>query len=301
MGGIMSLLGYEDAPDPTKMAAQATDAAKQTAQTNFKMGSTGNNVSGIGAGTIQYGADGNPIGKQFNWDPSLGSAVSGVGTNLGLLGGQLPGTFIDYSGIAGTPQQIADAGVNAMYQTQLPLMQQAFAQQGVANDVKGLPVGSEARNLAEGNLARNWSAGLSQGAASIYNAMPANWASLTDTTGKQGMSKYGELGANLGLMSNFNTIANQDGATMGQYQQQFVNPAEYAYKSAQLNNEATTGMWGDVAKLGGAVVGWGMGMPSVGGGGSNGGSTGYDFGKTPFGQAWGGAKAYGQGLFNGMS
>jgi hypothetical protein len=243
------------APDPNQVASTQYRYNTQQYQDMMRGNAAAGNRVGPG-GYSQYSFDpatGMPTGITSGFAPGLGFTNSNLTGNLGLLGMQVPGSPVDFSGANYSPYGIAAAGTNALYQMQSPLMQQAINQVEVNDTNRGLPVGSQAWNTDMGNVMRNLSAGQSTGLAGIWNAMPQNQSMLTNTAITQGLEPYQQMGANLGLLTSLYGLLPQAPSVSGT--EQPVNYAQIsndAYNNQMRQYQAT---WGPLTQLGSSGMG----------------------------------------------
>ncbi len=266
------LFGGKDAP--------TFDAGKAIADTNannlqgFKINAAAGQKQGaFGSSQVKYDANGNPIGTVNSFDPSLNAGA--FGTNLGLLGGQLPGTTVDFSKT--DPSAIYGANMAAYQAGTQPLRDIAQAKLNADLTNRGLPVGGDAWNNAQLPVQMANNAADLQASATAWNAMPGMQATMTNTAIQQGQSPYQLAGLNLGLLTgmlpltgNANQATYTPADAMGAYTTQYQGELN-AWDKQKDSDNAALGMIGNVAGgllgSGGAstMMNWGKNLVAGGG------------------------------------
>lgn len=238
------------APDPVALAGQQTqynaDAARQTQGLNAV-----DRTTPFGSATYQRDASGNVTGMTSSLNPQLSAAASTIGGKTATLANALPTQAFDSTKVG--PGQVDIA--KSMYDKGVNLMQPQWDQARNAQDVqltnRGLPVGSEARNIAEGNLARQHNLALSDLASSATLASSQEQQRLINNARTDYQMPAQQLSAQLGSLGLLGGMAPQ--ASLPQVNVSAPNVAgmtmdAYNQKMQQYNSDMA-GL-GNMAKMG---------------------------------------------------
>lgn len=262
----MGIFSKPKAPDPAQTANTQLGYNKDAAQSSININSI--NKSGpFGSSTFTKDASGNTTGIQTSLDPSLTGTAGNITGNLGAVTGSLPTAPFDSTGVKSTSdiaKMYYDKGAALLD----PQFSQARNEQDINLTNRGLPIGSEARNTAEGNLARSQSVALSDLASQSNLAASSEQQRLIDNARKDYTQPYDIASGGLGLLTGLKGLtpeASQPSAAVGSPDYTSTVNNNYNAATQQYNNTMT-----GVGQLAGAGAGLMLGMPTGG----------YDFSKT---------------------
>lgn len=263
------------APDPAQTANQQSQYNLLAAQNTQKLNAV-DKTSPFGSATYQKDASGNVTGMTSSLNPTLSGVVSNVGNTAETLSNYLPTQAFDSTKAAPSTTDIA----GTMYGKGAALLQPQFDQARNAQDVsltnRGLPVGSEARNLSEGNLARQQSLALSDLASQATLAAPAEQQRMINNArtdyGMPAQQFSAQLG-NLGLLNGIMPQASLPSVSVGA--PNYAGLAEQGYQNQMQQYNSDMSGLGNMAKMavavgaapftGGASLGLLGGMSPTGG------------------------------------
>lgn len=195
------------APDAMQTANQQYSLNQQAAQDNLKMNAM-DRSDAYGSSTFTRDANGNPTGisTQFSQPMQHGfdKTVQAYVNQAALL----PSSSFDSTKIAQT-----DELAKAYYQKGSDLLQDDFGQARSAQDVqltnRGLPIGSEARNIAEGNLAKQQSLALSTLAKDATLLSPQEQQRLINNARQDYGMKFDTAQQTLGMLGGLRSLTPQ--------------------------------------------------------------------------------------------
>jgi hypothetical protein len=188
------------APDPSATANTQLGYNKDAAQSSINVNSI--NKSGpFGSSNFTKDASGNTTGISTSLDPTLAPSAGNITGNLGSVTGQLPTQNFDST----TAVPNTDAIGQTYFNKGKALLQPAFDQSKAQNDVnltnRGLPIGSEARNISEGNLERSHDLALSDLAAGSNLAASNEQQRLIGNARTDYLQPYDTSSKSLGLLA----------------------------------------------------------------------------------------------------
>lgn len=261
-----------NAPDPVALAGQqmqyGTDAARQTQNLNAV-----DRTTPFGTASYQRDAAGNISGMTSSLNPALTAVGNKIGKAAKGLAGALPTTAFDSTTVA--PGQI-DIG-KTLYDKGVSLMEPQWQQTRNAQDVqltnRGLPIGSEARNIAEGNLSRQHDLALADLASTANLASSQEQQRLINNARTDYQMPAQQLSAqlgNMGLLAGLTPQASLPSVNVSA--PNFAGMSMDAYNQQMQQYNADMAGLGNIAKLGlGVAAAPFTGGASLGGAGLIGG------------------------------
>jgi hypothetical protein len=254
-------MGFFDKPKAPDAAATANTQLgynKDAAQSTINQNSI--NKSGpFGSSNFTKDASGNTTGISTSLDPTLTPSAGNITGNLGAITGQLPTQNFDST----TAAPNTDAIGQTYFNKGKALLQPAFDQSKAQNDVnltnRGLPIGSEARNISEGNLERSHDLALSDLASGANLAASNENQRLVGNARADYLQPYQTAGSNLGLLSGLNGLAPQvNSPTANVGSPDYTGSVNNAYNQEMTQyNAKMTGL----GQLAGAGAGMLAGLP----------------------------------------
>jgi len=221
------------APDAMQTANQQYSMNKQAAQDNLKMNAM-DQTNAFGSSTFTRDANGNPTGINTQFSGNLQTGFDNLGGAYANYTSQLPQEAFDSTKIAQT-----DELAKAYYQKGSDLLQDDFGQARSAQDVqltnRGLPIGSEARNIAEGNLAKQQSLALSTLAKDATLMSPQEQQRLIDNARQDYGMKFDNANQTLGMLSGMKGLTPQANQPQANAQAGDYQGAAYQNYQAQQN------------------------------------------------------------------
>lgn len=155
----------------------------------------------FGQSIFNRDSKGNPLGIETRLDNELGVGADRVMGNFSNFAGLLPTSAFDSTTAAPNTDYISrtiyDRGRNLLD----PTFQQARQEQDVNLTNRGLPIGSEARNISEGNLGRQQSLAYSDLASQASLAAPQEQQRLIGNARADYQMPYTTAASGLGLLS----------------------------------------------------------------------------------------------------
>lgn len=214
------------APDPTQTANTQSQYNTQTAQNNINMNSL-NNSGVFGSGSVTKDADGNVTGQTSSLNSSLQPGADSTANAYSSLASQLPTTAINWDST--TVPSIVNSNYSAYQAMTQPGRDQAQKQLTTQLSDRGIPIGSEVYNDAQGNLDRANSLADQNASAQFLNAAPSLQSQLISNQTNMQNQPYQTAANSLGLLQGLNGLA--PSATLGQ-----SSAASPDYTSAVNNN-----------------------------------------------------------------
>lgn len=267
-------------PDAMQTANQQYSMNKQAAQDNLRMNAM-DQTNAFGSSTFTRDANGNPTGINTQFTGDMKTGFDNLGGAYANYTSQLPQEAFDSTKIAQT-----DELAKAYYQKGSDLLQDDFGQARNAQDVqltnRGLPIGSEARNIAEGNLAKQQSLALSTLAKDATLLSPQEQQRLINNARQDYGMKFDNANQTLGMLSGMRSLAPQANqptanAQAGDYQGaawQNYQAQQNAYnnKMAGYGSLLKTGLGLALSPVTGGLSNTLLGSMFRGGGGGGGGT-----------------------------
>ena len=223
-----------ESPDPMQTASTQYDLNKTAASDTMKMNAL-SQTNPVGPSPFTYDSAGNPTGVTSQLTGDLATGAANLGSAYTNYTSQLPTSSFDSTGIAAT-----DELSKTFYDKGSALLEDDFGQARTAQDVqltnRGLPIGSEARTIAEGNLAKQQSLALSDLASQASLLAPAEQQRLIDNARsdyQMQFSNVNSIGDAYQQLATLVPTANQPSASVssGNYQ-------DAAYKNYQGETDA---------------------------------------------------------------
>lgn len=250
------------APDPTKTANAQLGYNTGAAQSTINMNSLDRNGP-FGSATFTHDANGNVTGQNVSLSDALQGGANNVQGNFSSLTGNLPTSPINFDN--NTVDNIVNSNYNAYSALQQPGRDQAQNQLNTTLSERGIPIGSEVYNTAQGNLDRANSLADQNAAANFLNAAPGLQSQLDANTINQYNAPYTTAANSLGLLSGLNGLnsaAPQGSASVSapdytglvnnNYNQQM---SQYNSQMGDLGSLASTGLGLLTAPLTGGATG----------------------------------------------
>lgn len=226
-------------PDPTKTSDAQLGYNQQAAHQTININAL-DRSGPFGSTTFQRDDKGNVIGQTAALSPELQGAAGGITSNLGLLTNYLPSAPINWDQT--TAPTIAQNNIDAYMASTLPMRQQRQKQLDVQLAERGIPIGSEIYNDAQGNLDRANSVADVNAVAQAWNAVPGMQQQLTNNLIAQYDQPYSAISNNLGLLQglqNFTGYAPQAAASVGAPNYADLVMNKYNQQMANYNSDMT--------------------------------------------------------------
>lgn len=239
------------APDPTKVANKQLGYNTNAAQSTINMNSL-DHSGPFGSSTFTHDANGNVTGQNTSLSGLLQGGSNNAQNNFTSLTGNLPTAPINFDN--NTVGNI----VNSNYSNYANLVAPQQAQQQKQLDTtlsdRGIPIGSEVYNDAQGNLSNSFNLANSNAAASFLNAAPGLQSQLDTNTINQYNAPYTTASNSLGLLQGLNGL--NSAAPQGSAS---VQAPDY---TGLVNNQfnAQTGQYNNEMNGIGSAVGAGLGL-----------------------------------------
>lgn len=248
------------APDPTKTANAQLGYNTNAAQSTINMNSLDRNGP-FGSATFTHDANGNVTGQNVSLSNLLQGGSDATQNAFTANAGSLPTAPINWDST--TVPSIVNSNFNAYTAMMQPQRDQAQKNLDVTLSERGIPIGSEVYDDAQGNLNRSNSLADQQAAASFLNAAPGLQSQLIANQTNMQNQPYQTAGLNLGLLQGLNGLtsaAPQGSASVGapdytglvnnNYNQQMQ---QYNSQMGDLGSLASTGLGLLTAPLTGPV------------------------------------------------
>ena len=258
------------APDPIKTANAQLGYNTNAAQSTINMNSLDRNGP-FGSATFTHDANGNVTGQNVSLSDALQGGANNTQNNFTSLTGSLPTAPINWDST--TVPSIVNSNFNAYTAMMQPQRDQAQKNLDVTLSERGIPIGSEVYDDAQGNLNRSNSLADQQAAASFLNAAPGLQSQLIANQTNMQNQPYQTAGLNLGLLqglNGLNSAAPQGSASVGapdyiglvnnNYNQQMQ---QYNSQMGDLGSLASTGLGLLTAPLTGGVTAAGTVLPGL--------------------------------------
>lgn len=191
-------------PDPTKTANTQAQYGTQTAQNNINMNSQNNNGV-FGSGTVTKDANGNVTGQTSSLDPTLQGGANSTASAFSSQAGLLPTSPINWDNTSANT--IANNTINAYQKSVAPQRAQAQNTLDTTLSDRGIPIGSQVYNDAQGNLDNANSIGDANAISAAWNAVPGNQATMTNTQIAQNNQPIATAQGTLGLLQGLDGLA----------------------------------------------------------------------------------------------
>lgn len=257
------------APDPTKTANTQLGYNTDAAQSTINMNSL-DRSGPFGSSTFTKDANGNVTGQNVTLSSALQGGADNTQNNFSSLTNNLPTAPINFDN--NTVDNIVKSNYGAYSALQQPGRDQAQKQLTTQLSDRGIPIGSEVYNDAQGNLNRSNSLADQNAAATFLNAAPGLQSQLDSNTINQYNAPYTTAANSLGLLqglNGLNSAAPQGSASVGApdytsavnntYNQQV---AQYNGQMSDLGGLAKTGLGLLTAPLGGSALGSMFNIPA---------------------------------------
>jgi hypothetical protein len=190
-------------PDPTKTANAQLGYNTGAAQSTINMNSIDHNGP-FGSSTFTHDANGNVTGQNTSLSSALQSGANNTQNNFSALTGNLPTAPINFDN--NTVGNIVNSNMAAFSALQQPGRAQAQKNLDVTLSDRGIPIGSEVYNDAQGNLDRANSLADQQAASGFLNAAPGLQSQLDANTIGEYNAPYTTAGNALGLLGGLNGL-----------------------------------------------------------------------------------------------
>lgn len=239
------------APDPTATSNTQLGYNTGAAQSTINMNSQNNNGV-FGSGTVTKDANGNVTGQTSSLNPTLQGGANSTANAYSANAGNLPTSPINWDNTSANT--IANNTINAYQQSVAPQRAQAQNTLDTTLSDRGIPIGSQVYNDAQGNLDQANSIGDANAISSAWNAVPGNQATMTNTQIAQQNQPYQQAASSLGLLQGLNGLAPT--AQLGQ-----GSVAAPNYTGAVQNNFANqTSQYNSQMQGLGSLAGAGLGL-----------------------------------------
>ncbi len=235
-------------PNPTQTANTQAGYNQTAAQNTVNMNSM--NQNGVfGSGTVNRDANGNVTGQTSSLDPTLTGAANSGSSALSSLMSQLPTSGINWDST--TAPQIASQNYNAYAASTAPQRAQQQNQLDVTLSDRGIPIGSQVYNDAQGNLSNSFNLADTNAAAQAWNAVPGMQGQLISNQTAMQNQPAQTAQLNLGLLTGLNGLA--PAANLGQSSvgaPNFENDVNNTYNQQEQQYQNEISGWGSLANAG---------------------------------------------------
>lgn len=225
------------APNAMNLAQQQQGYNAQAAQQQLDLNSI-DRSNPFGSSVFQRDENGVPTGMTNTLSGALQGGANTLMGAYGSMAGMLPTSAFNSTTAAPSTDYLSQA----YYDKGSALLQPQFAQARAAQDEqltnRGLPIGSEARSLAEGNLARQQSLALSDLAGQAVQLAPAEQQRLITnarTDYQMPAQMLGTYGQNLGILGGLMPQVQQASATVGSPDYMGAANQQYQAQMGQYN------------------------------------------------------------------
>lgn len=191
------------APDPTKTANAQLDFSKNAAQSTINMNSL-DRSGPFGSSTFTRDANGNITGQNVTLSDALKSGADATQKAYSENAGSLPTAPINWD--TTSANTIAQNTIDAYQRSVAPQREQAQTRLSTMLSDRGIPIGSEVYNDAQGNLDQANAIGDANAISAAWNAVPQNQSIMTNTQIAQNNQPYQTAGLNLGLLQGINSL-----------------------------------------------------------------------------------------------
>lgn len=191
------------APDPTKTANTQLGYNTDAAQSTINMNSL-DRSGPFGSSTFTKDANGNVTGQNVTLSSALQGGSDNTQNNFSSLTNNLPTAPINFDN--NTVDNIVKSNYGAYSALQQPGRDQAQKQLTTQLSDRGIPIGSEVYNDAQGNLDRANSLADQNAAATFLNAAPGLQSQLDSNTINQYNAPYTTAANSLGLLQGLNGL-----------------------------------------------------------------------------------------------
>lgn len=191
------------APDPTKTANKQLGYNTGAAQSTINMNSL-DRSGPFGSATFTKDANGNVTGQNVTLSSALQGGADNAQSNFSSLTNNLPTAPINFDN--STVDNIVKSNYDAYSALQQPGRDQAQKQLTTQLSDRGIPIGSEVYNDAQGNLDRENSLADQNAAATFLNAAPGLQSQLDANTINQYNAPYTTAANSLGLLQGLNGL-----------------------------------------------------------------------------------------------
>jgi len=250
------------APDPTKTANTQLGYNTGAAQSTINMNSL-DRSGPFGSSTFTKDANGNVTGQNITLSSALQGGADNTQNNFSSLTNNLPTAPINFDN--STIDNIVKSNYDAYSALQQPGRDQAQKQLTTQLFDRGIPIGSEVYNDAQGNLDRANSLADQNAAATFLNAAPGLQSQLDANTINQYNAPYTTAANSLGLLqglNGLNSAAPQGSASVsapnyaGLVESNYQNEMQqYQNEMSGINNLVSGGLGLLTAPLTGGVTG----------------------------------------------
>jgi hypothetical protein len=237
-------------PDPTKTANAQLGYNTGAAQSTINMNSLDHNGP-FGSSTFTHDANGNVTGENTSLSSALQSGANNTQNNFSALTGNLPTAPINFDN--NTVGNIVKNNYDAYSALQQPGRDQTQKNLDVTLSDRGIPIGSEVYNDAQGNLDRANSLADQNAAAGFLNAAPGLQSQLDANTINEYNAPYTTAASSLGLLSGLNGLVSP--APQGSASVSAPNYSGLVQDNFNQQNQQYQDEMGGVGSLAGAGLG----------------------------------------------
>lgn len=227
------------APDPTQTANTQLGYNTDAAQSTINMNSLDRNGP-FGSATFTKDANGNVTGQNVSLSDALQGGSNATQNAYSANAANLPTTAINWDST--TVPSIVNSNYSAYQAMTQPGRDQAQKQLTTQLSDRGIPIGSEVYNDAQGNLDRANSLADQNASAQFLNAAPSLQSQLIANQTNMQNQPYQTAGLNLGLLSGLNSLtsaAPQGSASIGAPDYTGLVNNNYNQQMQQYNSQMT--------------------------------------------------------------
>jgi hypothetical protein len=237
-------------PDPTKTANAQLGYNTGAAQSTINMNSLDHNGP-FGSSTFTHDANGNVTGENTSLSSALQGGSNNTQNNFSALTGNLPTAPINFDN--NTVGNIVKNNYDAYSALQQPGRDQTQKNLDVTLSDRGIPIGSEVYNDAQGNLDRANSLADQNAAAGFLNAAPGLQSQLDANTIGEYNAPYTTAASSLGLLSGLNGLVSP--APQGSASVSAPNYSGIVQDNFNQQNQQYQDELGGIGSLAGAGLG----------------------------------------------
>lgn len=192
------------APDPTKTANAQLGFNKDAAQSTINMNAL-DRSGPFGSATFTHDANGNVTGQNVSLSDLLQGGANNAQGTFSALTGNLPTGALNFDNT--TVPGIVQSNYNAYSALTRPQREQAQNGLDTTLSERGIPIGSEIYNTAQGNLDRANALADQSAAANFLNAAPGQQAQLDANAINEYNAPFTSAAQSLGLLQGLNGLA----------------------------------------------------------------------------------------------
>lgn len=225
------------APDPTKTADAQLGYNTNAAQSTINMNSL-DHSGPFGSSTFTHDANGNVTGQNVSLSDALQGGSNATQNAFSSQAGNINAGPINWD--SSTVPSIVNSNYANYSNLVAPQQQQQQKQLDTTLSDRGIPIGSEVYNDAQGNLSNSFNLANSNAAAGFLNAAPGLQTQLQNNQIQQYNQPTESAAGSLGLLqglNGLNSAAPQGSASIGSPNYQGAVQDQYNAQMQQYNSQ----------------------------------------------------------------